>query len=181
MKKAIFSTYLNISYLLRRAFIHTCVFLGQGYFKETTMSIITIKGRVYRELKYAKNTRIAFNDDKKRIPYKYYLKTKHWKNKRNQLKRNCDICGSFENLHLHHNTYDHLWKEKPKDLVCLCKEHHFGVHNFTGIYKRSVGFKDFRDYKELYRSGKLDAIQRFLEEENEQNEFLRSIKTYPLY
>jgi hypothetical protein len=140
------------------------------------MSIITFKGRVYRELKYAKKRRLAFKDDKRlgRIPYKSYLKTKHWKNKQ-KIKKCCFICGSKENLHLHHNTYNNLWKEKYEDLICLCREHHFGLHNFTGTYKRSVGFKDLRLYQKLYDSGRTDAIKRFLEEENEQNEFLRSI------
>jgi hypothetical protein len=88
-------------------------------------------------------------DGKRDIPHSSYLKTKHWNNRRKQLKRCCAICGTTENLHIHHNTYDHLWYERKNELICLCKKHHFGLHNFTGKFKRSVGFRDLNKYKKL--------------------------------
>ena len=91
----------------------------------------------------------TYYDGKKEFPYSSYLKTKHWNNKKIQLKKYCIICGTTKNLNIHHNIYNNLWRERKKDLICLCEKHHFGLHTFTGKFKRSVGFGDLYKYKML--------------------------------
>lgn len=69
----------------------------------------------------------------KNIPYKEYLKTKHWKIIRAKaLKRannHCQLCGSKYRLQVHHNNYKHLWHEHPDDLIVLCDNCHRKFHN----------------------------------------------------
>ena len=67
--------------------------------------------------------------------YLEYLTSKEWKEVRElALKRagyKCQICGSTQNLDVHHNTYDHLGNETEhlEDLVVLCAEHHQLYHD----------------------------------------------------
>ena len=67
------------------------------------------------------------------MPYQEYLQTKHWRNKRYEaLKRanhKCQLCGSKENLQVHHNTYDNRGNEKDEDLIVLCEICHAKFHD----------------------------------------------------
>ena len=69
----------------------------------------------------------------KTIPYQEYLQTEHWRNKRYEaLKRanhKCQLCGSKENLQVHHNTYDNRGNEKDEDLIVLCEICHGKFHD----------------------------------------------------
>lgn len=64
--------------------------------------------------------------------YQKYLNSKEWKKKRDKFKElkggKCEVCGSTENLHVHHLNYDCLGKETINDLACLCKGCHLSAH-----------------------------------------------------
>ena len=67
--------------------------------------------------------------------YRKYIKSEKWQYKRVEYfikyKFRCQCCkkdfiDSF--LCLHHHTYDRVWKEKPSDLVVVCKTCHHNIH-----------------------------------------------------
>ncbi|MCX0396192.1 HNH endonuclease [Clostridium perfringens] len=65
--------------------------------------------------------------------YKSYLKSKHWKLKKDEYfsvyKKECAICKKNKKLNLHHKTYDNVGNELLEDLVLLCEECHNKIHN----------------------------------------------------
>lgn len=65
--------------------------------------------------------------------YKEYLASSHWKETRKAaLERawyRCQLCNSETDLHVHHNTYDRIGYEAPRDLVVLCKTCHSKFHD----------------------------------------------------
>jgi 5-methylcytosine-specific restriction endonuclease McrA len=64
------------------------------------------------------------------LKYEEYLRTAHWLNvKKRQLQKHqkCQVCGSQENLQVHHNTYN-PFKEEENDLIVLCKSCHEKFH-----------------------------------------------------
>jgi len=69
----------------------------------------------------------------KEMPYKKYLQTEHWDNKRKgalyRAKYKCQLCSDKENLQVHHNTYENRGQEKDEDLVVLCEICHAKFHN----------------------------------------------------
>jgi hypothetical protein len=61
--------------------------------------------------------------------YSEYLKSEHWKNLRSKKKKNrCAICGSEENLQVHHLVYRHIFDVTKGDLRKLCRECHETAH-----------------------------------------------------
>ena len=64
--------------------------------------------------------------------YLDYIKSTPWKEKCKSIKlargNKCQVCGSGNNLQVHHNTYDRLGCEDDNDLVLLCKSCHFLFH-----------------------------------------------------
>lgn len=68
------------------------------------------------------------------MSYKDYLKSKDWEAKRNTCYKiaryKCHLCTSSRNLHAHHMRYGKLVDVKQKDLLCLCKDCHFQLHDF---------------------------------------------------
>lgn len=71
--------------------------------------------------------------DYKSMPYSEYLKTEHWKAVRKAaLQRagnRCQLNSSHtKRLEVHHNNYDHLGEERPKDVIVLCRDCHSKHH-----------------------------------------------------
>ena len=69
--------------------------------------------------------------------YKEYINSEKWKARKALfLKFNkkdyCYICGSVENLNVHHKRYRNLGKEKDNDLMVLCEDCHHRVHFVNG-------------------------------------------------
>jgi len=66
------------------------------------------------------------------LPYHEYLKTDHWKKKREKAlqaaKYRCSLCNGDGELHCHHRTYKNIGWEQPMDVICLCKECHEVFH-----------------------------------------------------
>lgn len=72
---------------------------------------------------------------KKKIDYNLYLTTNHWKKvRRKAIKRadyKCQICSSRKGtLTVHHNNYECLFWEKPKDVICVCTRCHKTIHYY---------------------------------------------------
>ena len=64
--------------------------------------------------------------------YHNYINSKPWKEKCKIIKKErenkCQVCGSKNDLQVHHNTYERLGCENDNDLVLLCKSCHFLFH-----------------------------------------------------
>lgn len=72
------------------------------------------------------------NNEVKKVPYKVYLKTEHWKQTREAaIERaggRCAVCGNKTMLNVHHRNYYSLGEEENDDLVVLCKKCHEKIH-----------------------------------------------------
>ncbi len=66
------------------------------------------------------------------MPYRAYLKTKHWSRLRSRMlkkyDRRCGLCGSGGSLNVHHVDYGRRGREKPSDLILLCADCHHAHH-----------------------------------------------------
>src|SRR5690349_728732 len=65
--------------------------------------------------------------------YAEYLRTSHWREVRDRFcavpaNQQCSVCGTPNNLDLHHLTYERLGHEELTDLVRLCHKCHFTAH-----------------------------------------------------
>lgn len=68
------------------------------------------------------------------LPYSDYLKTEHWKKKREEVLREygyrCSFCNANDTeLHCHHRTYKNVGYEQKGDVICLCKKCHKVFHD----------------------------------------------------
>lgn len=70
--------------------------------------------------------------DMRTMPYKEYLQTDHWKEKREEAlfaaKYECLICCSKKRLEVHHRTYERRGCELLSDLAVLCHDCHTHFH-----------------------------------------------------
>lgn len=55
--------------------------------------------------------------------------------------RRCAACGTEQDIHLHHLSYEHMGSEPDEDLLPLCATHHDHVHR----HHRLSGGGDLRD------------------------------------
>jgi 5-methylcytosine-specific restriction endonuclease McrA len=66
------------------------------------------------------------------MPYKQYLLTGHWQQKRREaLERAnhaCQLCPATKGLQVHHRTYERRGCEDPSDLTVLCGRCHTRHH-----------------------------------------------------
>lgn len=86
-----------------------------------------------------KNNRIKHIKNKTSGGYYKYITSKLWKKKKEKvikLRGNfCEICGTHENIHLHHLTYERLFMEPLTDLQLLCVNCHAIQHEGKpGVY-----------------------------------------------
>ncbi len=68
-----------------------------------------------------------------RMPYAEYLLTPEWRNRRAMALawagHRCQVCDTNdEELHVHHRVYTRRGRERPEDLIVLCRTHHALVH-----------------------------------------------------
>ena len=74
-----------------------------------------------------------------RVWYEAYITSESWKSLREARlrkdKRKCQACGTTENLHVHHVTYDRFTKEHLSDLVTVCKQCHSLIHRQARLKK----------------------------------------------
>jgi 5-methylcytosine-specific restriction endonuclease McrA len=97
------------------------------------IGVILIVYKSAKELLYKKRKR---NPGYKKKNYNKYLRSKHWKEKRQykmkQSKYTCERCGKVDavtkRFQIHHKHYKTLGKEKMSDLMCLCPNCHRKIH-----------------------------------------------------
>ena len=77
-----------------------------------------------------------YDKAKKKVAYRDYLQTDYWKKvaliKKETIGR-CEMCGSIDNLEVHHLTYKHFGKEMEHldDLKVLCHKCHENLHHIN--------------------------------------------------
>lgn len=68
----------------------------------------------------------------KRMPYKLYLQTPEWAERREQhlrsAKHRCQVCNGEHGLNVHHRTYERRGEEAWADLIVLCRVCHKTFH-----------------------------------------------------
>jgi len=78
--------------------------------------------------------------------YNKFLKSKEWNKTKDFLKlvseKECYICGSVNNLQVHHLRYATLNYEDKYDLIYLCSHHHFLYHFPNKLEKRNLDKKE---------------------------------------
>ncbi len=63
------------------------------------------------------------------ISYDAYLKSDFWNTQRSRfLKSRCHCCSYTRELQLHHINYKRITRERPSDLVTLCRDCHVRAH-----------------------------------------------------
>ena len=66
------------------------------------------------------------------MPYKQYLQTPEWQERRKAALRRagyaCQVCNRGRTLHVHHRTYERRGVELARDLIVLCDECHALYH-----------------------------------------------------
>lgn len=75
--------------------------------------------------------------------YKEFLQSSYWKEVRDAVFARdgaCIKCGVKDNLHAHHLTYKHHYKELEhlKDLITLCIVCHTALHNKKNNNKNKI-------------------------------------------
>lgn len=86
------------------------------------------------------------------MQYQEYLTTEDWKAKRAfklRHARNCAVCGVTKNIDIHHFNYRNLTDVQPLDLIRLCRQCHFLLHdlfkaNRVIFQRRPISLADFR-------------------------------------
>jgi DNA-directed RNA polymerase subunit RPC12/RpoP len=77
------------------------------------------------------------------MPYKRYLQTPEWQERRKAaLKRagqSCQVCNRRRMLHVHHRTYERRGVELARDLIALCDECHALYHGKGLLASHSDG------------------------------------------
>jgi len=78
------------------------------------------------------------------LAYDSYLGSKFWREAGARYTasgrpRYCFICGDSP-AELHHVTYARLGRERPEDLVALCRSHHHGVTTLIDTYRYSFAY-----------------------------------------
>ena len=82
--------------------------------------------------RYGPKKYVEVTNSYKYMPYDEYLLTDHWKELRKRIhakyNNKCAICGSSDNLEVHHITYERKGEELDEDLALLCKKCHMTQH-----------------------------------------------------
>jgi 5-methylcytosine-specific restriction endonuclease McrA len=76
--------------------------------------------------------RAAERKERMKPPYREYLKSSEWAVVRRlaleQADNACRMCGSTQQLDVHHRTYERLGSERLADVVVLCHKCHGDYH-----------------------------------------------------
>lgn len=71
--------------------------------------------------------------------YSFYLQSKEWASLRKKVlaraQHRCQLCNSKEKLHVHHRTYERIFKEHVSDLTVLCEPCHTMFHKYRVLFK----------------------------------------------
>lgn len=101
---------------------------------------------------------------KRYLKYADYLKSGHWKRVKERFKGSvCYVCGTSENIHVHHKTYKRKGREPNKDLLPLCGKHHGELHKLRN--KEGLKLEDVHEkIKSLYYEDGNDPMTLEFEE-----------------
>ncbi len=94
--------------------------------------------------KKKRNGRIKWKQQKplKQDQYHRYISSHRWAKRRRRYFAThpnwCFLCGSKEDVVLHHLTYERLGMEEDKDLMALCSFHHKEFHDSIGGSKKNM-------------------------------------------
>jgi hypothetical protein len=70
------------------------------------------------------------------VDYQEYLESDWWKERRLRTLKldryRCRLCGSAENLNVHHRSYENLGAEPDCDVITLCRDCHAKFHGKEG-------------------------------------------------
>lgn len=73
-------------------------------------------------------------DTPSRDRYERYISSDNWRSRRESFfirrGRRCSVCGTHDQLEVHHITYRNFGAEKDEDLVSLCRPHHLALHQY---------------------------------------------------
>lgn len=98
------------------------------------------------------------------VNYSEYIQSPEWRERAEKVRaeydNRCYICGSSDNLHVHHISYKRLGNESERDVVCLCRDCHMKVHEIKDAVRDIYGegqyaldkWKDemIRQYQEFF-------------------------------
>lgn len=80
--------------------------------------------------------------------YSEYLHSEGWIKTRDRVRQErkvCEVCGSDEELQVHHLTYENIGNEKDEDLILLCKDCHYAVHKGVYLVIPNMNIEKFDD------------------------------------
>jgi len=101
----------------------------------------------------------------KALPYRAYLSTPWWRQRRNAALRiagyACQRCGVKRELEVHHTSYQRLGEEIDTDLEVVCRGCHVGHH--TNETQESVGIYS-RIISAVITEGKFEEVSDIIEE-----------------
>lgn len=159
-KRLIFETICQVHHRLywdkKKEFLDAVMlqFYRNGYdahigFTAYTTRIIETVGRVAKDyqaflkcLDNLKDLRTKEILRLKALPYREYLKSRHWRDTRlralDKANFRCQVCNTDEKLEVHHRTYEDLGNEQLEDLTVLCQFCHTSFHQVANKVKQPV-------------------------------------------
>ncbi len=114
-----------------------------------------------------------------KVRYDEYLKSDEWARKRmlarRRARQRCQVCNEGQlSLHVHHRTYENIYRERNEDLIVLCVRCHALFHDrmpkltvedqqveFMRLY--AIHGESMFTPEEQARREECDAIMRMLE------------------
>ena len=113
--------------------------------------------------------------------YNQYISSKEWRERRQSMSTDavCFTCGTKDNLHLHHITYERIGNEKPEDLVWLCRKHHKSIHKFARRKRIPLhrAHLEFRMKKKKLKKNKLSKEQKIKLFQSQSSDILKHLNT----
>lgn len=99
--------------------------------------------------------------------YQSYLKSEEWKSIRSKIKKRtakkwnfCNICGSGNNLNIHHSSYKVIGQENPGNTVkMLCRECHNSLHEYS---KQNPNFSFYKCFGKIKSARKKAGLPIFI-------------------
>lgn len=113
--------------------------------------------------------------ERRKEQYRKYLNSNHWrtfKDKTYSKYDKCFYCGKRTILNIHHLTYKRRGREEDRDVIVLCKLHHFMYHRGL-IPQKDVEFMLGKNQRQ-----KSMRYQRFTEadlDEYSDKKFIRAL------
>ena len=93
--------------------------------------------------------------------YQTYMRSTAWQRRRQafiRTTRGTCFCGSINNLHVHHVTYERLGSELDSDLRLVCNMHHDMIHRYHKNSLKNLTLQEATDeFIRLYKVNRLPA------------------------